>query len=56
MAKVSFNGLVKDISLAWLPEAKVGEYVMAHVGFALNKVDEEDARQTIDLLKQMGEL
>lgn len=56
MAKVNFGGIVKDISLIWLPEAKIGEYVMAHVGFALNSIDEKDAEDTLELLKQMGEL
>ena len=56
MAKVDFGGIVKDISLTWVPETKPGDYVMAHVGFALNVIDEQDALQTLELLKMMGEL
>jgi hydrogenase expression/formation protein HypC len=56
MAKCDFAGVVQNICIDWLPEIKVGEYVMVHVGFALNKIDEEDAEETIRLLRQMGEL
>lgn len=56
MAKVNFGGVVREISLTWLPESKIGDYVLAHVGFALNIIDEEDAEETLDLLRQMGEI
>ena len=56
MGKVSFGGIVKNVNLAYVPEAKTGDYVLVHVGFALNVVDEDEARQVFDLLKQMGEL
>jgi len=56
MAKVDFGGVIKEVSLTWLPESKVGDYVLAHVGFALNIIDEEDAEETLDLLRQMGEI
>ena len=54
--KVSFDGIVKEVSLTLVPEAKVGDYVMVHVGAAISLVDEEEAKKTFDLLKQLGEL
>jgi hydrogenase expression/formation protein HypC len=55
-ARVSFGGIVKDVSLAYVPEARQGEYVIVHVGFAISVVDEAEALQTFAYLKQMGEL
>jgi hydrogenase expression/formation protein HypC len=55
-ARVSFGGIVKDVSLAYVPEAREGEYVIVHVGFAISVVDEAEALQTSEYLKQMGEL
>ena len=48
MAKVSFGGVIKDVCVQWLPEAGVGDYIIAHVGMALNKLDEEEARLTLE--------
>lgn len=56
MAKVNFGGVMKEICIQWLPDAKVGEYVLAHVGFALNKIDEKDAEDTLKILHEMGDL
>lgn len=57
MAKVDFSGMIADICIQWLPEeVHVGDYVLAHVGMALNKIDEEEARLTLEALRQMGEL
>jgi hydrogenase expression/formation protein HypC len=56
MARVSFGGIIKEVSLAYVPEASEGEYVIVHVGFAISVVDEEQALQTFEYLKQMGEL
>ena len=56
MARVSFGGVVKDVSLAYVPEAVVGDWVIVHVGFALNTVDEQEAEETLRLLREMGEL
>lgn len=53
--RVSFGGVVKEISLAYLPEAQVGDYVTVHVGFALSVVTEEDARLVFDFLRQRDE-
>jgi len=56
MAKVNFNGVTKDICIQWLPEVKVDDYVLVHVGFALNTIDEKDAIETIQMLKEMGDI
>jgi len=55
IAKVSFDGVVKEVNLAMLPEAKVGDYVLVHVGSAISIVDEEDALFTLDILKKLDE-
>jgi hydrogenase expression/formation protein HypC len=54
MAKVSFGGVVKDVSLAYVPEAVVGDYVIVHVGFALNRLDEDEARKVFEILNELG--
>jgi hydrogenase expression/formation protein HypC len=56
MAKVNFNGVTKDICIQWLPDVKIDDYVLVHVGFALNTIDEKDAIETIQMLKQMGDI
>lgn len=55
MAKVDFSGVMKDIYVQWLPEVKEGDYILAHVGMALNILDEEEALETIDLIRELGE-
>lgn len=54
--KVSFDGVLKEVSLTLVPEANVGDYVMVHVGAAIGVVDEEEAHKTFELLKQLDEL
>ena len=54
--RISFGGIKKEVNLTMVPEARVGDYVMVHVGVAISVVDEEEAKKTYDLLKQMGEL
>jgi len=54
--KVSFGGVLKDVNLACVPEAGVGDYVTVHVGFALAVVDEEEASQVFEYLREIGEL
>ena len=54
--RVSFGGIVKEVSLAYVPEARVGDYVIVHVGFALSTVDESEARKVFEYLEQMDEL
>lgn len=55
MGKVSFGGIVKRICLDWVPEIKLGEYVIVHVGFAISKVNEEEALETIKMFMEMAE-
>ncbi len=57
--KVSFGGVVKEVCLAYVPDVQVGDYVIVHVGFALNKIDEQEAMEVFQLLQQIeavGEL
>jgi hydrogenase expression/formation protein HypC len=56
MGRVNFGGISKEVSLALVPEAKVGDYVIVHVGFALSKLDENEAQKIFDYLKQMDGL
>lgn len=46
--KVNFGGVMREVSLAYVPEVQIGDYVIVHVGFALSKVDETAAQQTLD--------
>jgi hydrogenase expression/formation protein HypC len=54
MGKVDFEGIVREVSLAYVPEAKLGDYVIIHVGFALHTLDEEEAQETWKLLREIG--
>ncbi len=56
MAKVSFGGIIKEASLEMVPKAKVGDYVLVHVGVAISVVDEQEAQKTFQYLKEIGEL
>jgi hydrogenase expression/formation protein HypC len=56
MAKVNFGGVSKDVCIQWLDDVNIGEYVLVHVGFALNKVDEKDAEETLRILREMGDI
>ena len=56
LAKVRFGGATRDVYLDLVPDAQVGDYVIVHVGFALSKVDEEEAKKVFEYLKQMEEL
>jgi len=56
MGKINFGGILKEASLAYVPEVKVGDYVIVHVGFALSRVDEEEAHKVFGYLKEMEEL
>jgi hydrogenase expression/formation protein HypC len=53
---VSFAGVNKEASLAFVPEAEIGDYVLVHAGFAISVVDEAEAAQTLDYFRQIGEL
>ncbi len=54
MGKVDFGGVRKEACLAYLPDAKVGDYVIIHVGFAISKLDEDEAIKTLEVLNSMG--
>ncbi len=54
--KVNFGGIVKEVNLAYVPEAVPGDYVIVHVGFAISTVSEEEANQVFEYLRQMDEL
>jgi hydrogenase expression/formation protein HypC len=54
MGNVEFGGIVRQIALGFVPEAEVGDYVLVHVGFAISRVDEEEAKRTYALLEELG--
>ena len=56
MGRVSFGGILKEVCLAYVPEARIGDYVIVHVGFAINTIDEAEARTVFDTLREMDEL
>lgn len=56
IGKVSFDGVIKDVNLSLVPEAKINDYVMVHVGAAISIVNEEEAKKTFEILQQLGEL
>ncbi|WP_343585658.1 HypC/HybG/HupF family hydrogenase formation chaperone [Flavobacterium sp.] len=55
IGKVSFEGIIKEVNLALVPEAKIGDYLLVHVGAAIGIIDEEEAKRTMQVLKEMGE-
>lgn len=55
VGQVSFGGNIKEISLAYVPEAKVNDFVIVHAGFALNIIDEKEANEVLSYMKEMGE-
>jgi hydrogenase expression/formation protein HypC len=55
-ARVDFSGVVRPVSLAYVPGAEVGDYVLVHVGFAIARIDEETARETYAILTELGAL
>jgi hydrogenase expression/formation protein HypC len=56
MGKVSFAGIVKEVCLAYVPDIQIGEYVIVHVGFAISKVDEQEAMEVFRYLEEIEEL
>jgi hydrogenase expression/formation protein HypC len=56
MGTVSFGGITKRVCLAYVPEVKVGDFVLVHVGFAISKVDEREAAEVFEFLQKMSEL
>ena len=55
MGKVEFGGIAKEVCLAYTPEARVGDYVIVHVGFAISRIDESEAAEIFSLLEQIAE-
>jgi len=56
MGRANFAGIIKEVCLEYTPEAECGDYVLVHVGFALGKVDEEEARRTYEALESLNQL
>ena len=56
MAKIDFGGIVKEICLEYMPEAKLGDYALIHVGFAISLMDEEEAQETLKLIREVIEI
>jgi hydrogenase expression/formation protein HypC len=54
--RVSFGGIVKEVNLSYVPEAQIGDYVLVHVGFAISTLDETEAQQVFEYLRQIDEL
>jgi hydrogenase expression/formation protein HypC len=56
MGDIEFGGITKEVCLAYLPDVQVGDYVLVHVGFAISKIDEEEARGIFSYIEQIAEL
>jgi hydrogenase expression/formation protein HypC len=54
--RVNFGGIVKNINLAYVPEARIGDYVLVHVGFAISTIEEKEAQEVFEYLRQIGDL
>lgn len=54
--KVNFGGILKNINLAYVPEAQVGDYVLVHVGFAISTIEEKEAQEVFEYLRKIGDL
>lgn len=54
MGKVNFGGVIKDVCLVYLPEAVVGDYTIVHVGFAISRIDETSAQETLRMFASLG--
>jgi hydrogenase expression/formation protein HypC len=55
MGKIDFGGVTREACLAYVPEAQIGDYTVIHVGFALHLISEEEANETLELLRQLAE-
>jgi hydrogenase expression/formation protein HypC len=55
MARLDYGGITREACLAYVPEAQPGEYVLVHAGFAISRIDEEEAARTLALLRELGE-
>jgi hydrogenase expression/formation protein HypC len=55
MGKIDFGGVIREACLEYVPEAEIGEYVVVHVGFAISRLSEQEAMETLELLREIGE-
>lgn len=55
MAKVNFQGVIKEICIEWVPDVSKGDYVVVHAGFALNKIDQKEAEENLKMIKELAE-
>ena len=55
MARVNFNGIFKDVCVEWVPEVRKGDYVIVHAGFAINTLDEKEAIENLELIREIAE-
>jgi hydrogenase expression/formation protein HypC len=56
MGRVNFGGITREVCMAYVPDAEVGDYVVVHVGFAISKIGEDEAAEVFEYLRQIGEL
>ena len=56
VGRVNFGGVVKRVCMDYVPEVEVGDYTLVHVGFAISKIDQQTAEETLDAFRQMGVL
>ena len=56
MGKIDFGGVIREACLAYIPEIQVGEYTVVHVGFAISKLSESEAQETLQMLREIGSL
>jgi len=56
MGKVDFGGVIREVCLAYVPQAQVDDYVIVHAGFAISQLDEQEAQQSLELLAELGAL
>jgi hydrogenase expression/formation protein HypC len=55
MGRIDFGGVIREACLEYVPETEVGDYVVVHVGFAISRLSEEEAMETLELLREIGE-
>ena len=55
MARVSFNGMIKEVCIEWVPDVKVGEYVIVHAGFAISILDEKEALENLKMINEVAQ-
>lgn len=55
MANVDFNGVFKEVCIEWVPEVKIGDYIIVHAGFAINVLDEQEAMENLKLIREVAE-